>query len=64
VTAVVVHAKAAVAAQTVVHQEVAHATLVAVVVHAVAQEMVHVQVEDQQVSLLESHQVDQLETAK
>jgi hypothetical protein len=43
---------------------VAHATSVAAVVHAVAQEMVHVQVEDQQVSLLESHQVVQLEIAK
>jgi hypothetical protein len=64
VTAVVVHAKAAVAVQTVVHLEVAHATSVVVVVHVVVQEMVHVQVEDQQVSLLESHQVDQLEIAK
>jgi len=35
-----------------------------VVAHAAAQEMVHAQVEDQQVSLLETHQVDQLETAK
>jgi hypothetical protein len=64
VTAVVVQEKAAVAVLTEVHQEVAHATLVVVVVHAVAQEMVHVQVEDQQVSSLETHQVDQLETAK
>jgi hypothetical protein len=48
----------------VVHLAVAHVISVAVVVHEVAQEMVHVQVEDQQVSLLESHQVDQPETAK
>jgi hypothetical protein len=63
-TAAVVLVKVDVAVQTVVHPEVAHATLVVVVVHAVAQEMVHVQVEDQQVSSLESHQVVQLETAK
>jgi len=64
VTAAVVQEKAAVAVQIVDHLVVVHATSVAVVAHAVAQEMVHVQVEDQQVSLLESHQVDQLETAK
>jgi hypothetical protein len=34
------------------------------VVHVVAQEMVLVQVEDQQVSLLVSHQVDLLAIAK
>jgi hypothetical protein len=64
VTAAVVQEKAAVAVRIADHLVVAHATSVAVVVHAVAQEMVHVQVEDQQVSLLETHQVDQLETAK
>jgi hypothetical protein len=34
------------------------------VVHVVAQEMVHVQVEDQQANLLESHQVDLRAIAK
>jgi hypothetical protein len=51
----------------VVHLAVAHVTSVVVqtaVVHEVAQEMVLVQVEDQQVSLLVSHQVDLLAIAK
>jgi hypothetical protein len=51
----------------VVHLAAAHVISVVVqtaVVHAVAQEMVHVQVEDQQASLLESHQVDLLAIAK
>jgi hypothetical protein len=51
----------------VVHLAVAHVTSVVVqtaVVHVVAQEMVHAQVEDQQVSLLVSHQVDLLAIAK
>jgi hypothetical protein len=61
---VVVQEKVAVAVQIEDHLEVAHATSVAVVVHEVAQEMVHVQVEDQQVSLLVSHQVDLLAIAK
>jgi len=46
---------------------VAHVTSVVVqtaVVHEVAQETVHAQVEDQQVSLLVSHQVDLLAIAK
>jgi hypothetical protein len=67
VTAAVVLVKAAVAVQTVVHLAVAHVISVVVqtvVVHEAALEMVHVQVEDQQVSLLESHQVDLLEIAK
>jgi hypothetical protein len=51
----------------VVHLAVAHVISVVVqtaVVHVVAQEMVHVQVEDQKVSLLVSHQVDLLAIAK
>jgi hypothetical protein len=51
----------------VAHLAVAHVTSVVVqtaVVHVVAQEMVLVQVEDQQVSLLVSHQVDLLAIAK
>jgi hypothetical protein len=51
----------------VVHLAVAHVTSVVVqtvVVHVVAQEMVHAQVEDQQVSLPVSHQVDLLAIAK
>jgi hypothetical protein len=51
----------------VVHLAVAHVISVVVqtaVVHVVAQEMVLVQVEDQQVSLLVSHQVDLLAIAK
>jgi hypothetical protein len=51
----------------VVHLAVAHVTSVVVqtaVVHVVAQETVHVQVEDQQESLLVSHQVDLLAIAK
>jgi hypothetical protein len=53
--------------QIVVHLEVVHVTSVVVqtaVVHEAALEMVHVQVEDQQVSSLVSHQVDLLATAK
>jgi hypothetical protein len=55
------------AVQIAVHLAVALVTSVVVqtaVVHVVAQEMVHVQVEDQQVSLLVSHQDDLLATAK
>jgi hypothetical protein len=67
VTAVVVLVKAAVAVQIVVHLEVVHVTSVVVqtaVVREAALEMVHVQVEDQQVSLLVSLQVDLLAIAK
>jgi hypothetical protein len=67
VTAAVVLVKVAVAVQIVDHLVVAHATSVVVqtaVVHVVALETVHAQVEDQQVSSLVSHQVVQLETTK
>jgi hypothetical protein len=55
------------AVQTVAHLAVAHVTSVVVqtaVVHVAAQEMVHVQVEDRQASLLVSHQDDLLAIAK
>jgi hypothetical protein len=51
----------------VVHLAVVHVISVVVqtaVVHVAAQEMVHVQVEDQQANLLVSHQVDLLAIAK
>jgi hypothetical protein len=67
VTVVVVLVKAAVAVQIVVHLEVVHVTSVVVqtaVVHVVAQETAQDQVEDHPASLLVSHQVDLLATAK